>query len=176
MLKEWLYRLLGRTASRCFHLMNMLMGGNLPPFGSVCAVIRDGERYLVLSQSHGKTVLPGGFMRWQEDPLEAVLRECREETGLQVRVDDLIGCFSCPSHNAWRMSTLTLVYSVQVAGGQLRQAVEGRPLWYSEAEALEQLEPGYQRFFAGYLRHTQRTTEFEQGVKVASLAPISERL
>jgi 8-oxo-dGTP diphosphatase len=87
-LREKLYNLLGLGASVCFHLLNLLLRGNLPPFGSVCVVVKKGERYLLLERSSGKMTLPGGFMRWREEPQETARRECREETGLEVRVGE----------------------------------------------------------------------------------------
>lgn len=162
MLKESLYRLLGQTAGGVFNILNVLMGGNLPPFGSVCIVVREKDRYLLLEQLDGKTVLPGGFMRWREDPVETAQRECEEETGLQVRVLEMIGCFSCPAPSLLRMSTLTLVYSAEIAGGYLRQALEGRPCWVSEAEARERLDSHYQPFFEGYTRHAPQQAPYLQ--------------
>lgn len=176
MLRESLYRLLGRTAGCSFNVLNFLLRGNLPPFGSACVVVKEKDLYLLLIQEHGKTVLPGGFMRWREDPLETARRECEEETGLQVRIQDMIGCFSCPSDEAWQMSTLTLVYSAQIAGGRLHRAFEGRPIWCSEAEALQRLELRSRRFFEGYLRYYHQPADPEMEMKVAQPAPISERI
>jgi ADP-ribose pyrophosphatase YjhB (NUDIX family) len=173
--KENLYRLLGKTAGGCFNLLNILLRGNLPPFGSVCVVVEEQGRYLLLVQSHGKVCLPGGFMRWMEDPLETARRECAEETGLQVRVRDFIGCFSCPSDHAMRMSTLTMVYSTQIAGGRLRRRAEGKPVWCTEAEALERLELRYRRFLEAYLRFYQQTQASTTNQAVEP-APISERV
>jgi 8-oxo-dGTP diphosphatase len=165
-LRERLYRLLGKTAGGCFNILNLLLRGNLPPFGGVCVIIREHERYLLLEQSHGKVVLPGGFMRWMEDPLEAARRESEEETGLQVRVQDLIGCFSCPSDHYLRMSTLTLVYSAQIVGGRLHQVVEGRPVWCTEAEALQRLEARYRRFLEGYVCYYRQPAEIALEQKI----------
>lgn len=152
-LREKLYRLLSSGASVCFNLLNVLLGGNLPPFGSVCVVIREGERYLLLERSNGKVTLPGGFMRWREAPLETARRECLEETGLEVRVGDLTGCFSFPSETWMRMSTLTMVYAAEITAGQPRQALEGRPGWFLAEEARQVLDTGYQGLFEGYLRY-----------------------
>jgi 8-oxo-dGTP diphosphatase len=173
-LKERLYRLLGKTAGSCFNVLNLLLRGNLPPFGSVCAVIKEGERYLLLTQSQGRITLPGGFMRWSEDPRKAVERECEEETGLRIRTLDMIGCFSCPSDVFWRMSTLTLVYGAQIVGGKLHQAIEGRPVWCTEAEALQRLDQPSQMFFENYLRYHQHIIKADSEVKVTCSAPISE--
>lgn len=176
MLKELSYRLLGGTAGSCFNVLNILLKGNLPPFGSVCVVVEENERYLQLMEFDGKNSLPGGFMRWREDPLETAQRECEEETGLRVSIQDMIGCFSCPSDSFKRMSTLTLVYSAHPIGGQLRQGVEGRPIWSSETETLRSLELRSRRFFESYLRFYRRLPGSEKEIKAALPVPISERL
>lgn len=64
--------------------------------GAVCFVEHDG-RILVLQQRHrtGWT-LPGGLVDRGEDAAQAVVRELREETGLDVVVDQPIGCLVEP--------------------------------------------------------------------------------
>lgn len=173
MLKESLYNLLGKTAGGFFNVLNLLLGGNLPPFGSVCVVVKEEDRYLVLEQSNGKTIFPGGFMRWREDPLETARRECEEETGLQVRVLDMIDCFSCPAISHLQMSTLTLVYSAKIVGGSLRQAIEGRPCWFSETEAQRSLDPRHRLFFENYLRYYHQRAEVSPDAERASASASS---
>lgn len=92
-------------------------------------------------------------MRWREDPAEAAVRECFEETGFQIRILDLVECVSCPADSRLRMSTLTLIYSAEIVGGRMRRALEGQPGWFTEAEARQSLEARYRRFFEGYLRY-----------------------
>ncbi|MEO9030635.1 MAG: NUDIX hydrolase [Ktedonobacteraceae bacterium] len=161
--KERLYNLLGQTASVFFNILNLLMAGNLPPFGSVYVMIKEQERYLMLETPNGKAVLPGGFMRWREDPLETGRRECEEETGMQVRMLDLLGYLSCPSKSRSHMSTLTLVYRAEIIGGHLRGSVEGHPIWISETEAKQRLPPRYQPFFESHARDTHQQTDPSQG-------------
>ena len=56
--------------------------------GALCFLERDDGRVLLLRQYHrdGLT-LPGGLLNRGEDPARAVVRELREETGLDVEVD-----------------------------------------------------------------------------------------
>ena len=55
--------------------------------GALCFLERDDGRVLLLCQYHrdGWT-LPGGLLNRGEDPARAVVREVREETGLDVEV------------------------------------------------------------------------------------------
>ena len=134
MLKNLLYRVFKRLVGVCFNILNLLLAGNLPPFGSVCVVVEDQGKYLVVERAEGSLVFPGGFMRWRENPVQAARRECEEETGLRVKVNGLIGCSSNIGENFTRMSSLSIIYEAEVAGGELKQSIEGRPCWIDEAE------------------------------------------
>ena len=123
-----------RLVGVCFNILNLLLAGNLPPLGSVCVIVEDQDRYLVVERAGGSFVFPGGFMRWRENPLQTALRECEEETGLHLEVNRLIGCSSNISENLTRMSSLTVIYEAEVIGGELKRSIEGQPRWIDESE------------------------------------------
>jgi 8-oxo-dGTP diphosphatase len=133
-LKNLLYQMFKRLVGVCFNILNVLLVGNLPPLGSVCVIVEDQDKYLVVERRGGKLVFPGGFMRWRENPVQTALRECEEETGLQLKVSGLIGCSSNPSENFTRMSSLTVIYEAEVIGGELKRSIEGKPCWVDESE------------------------------------------
>ena len=68
------------------------------PMVGVGATIFEGERVLLVQRgrepSLGKWSLPGGLVKLGESLEEAVRREVREETGLQVRPVDLVACLA----------------------------------------------------------------------------------
>src|SRR5438874_6462158 len=109
-----------------FNILNLLLAGNLPPFGSVSIVIKNQDSYLVIERPEGGFVFPGGFMRWSEHPVQTAQRECMEETGLKLEVKELIGCSSTTSSRFTRMSTLTVIYYAEVVAGKLKKSIEGQ--------------------------------------------------
>jgi len=134
MIRQFLYRALKMSVGIFFNILNFVLAGNLPPFGCVNIVVEEQGRYLVIQRPEGHIVFPGGFMRWRESPEETGVRECKEETGLQVKIVHLIGCSSTTSENIAKMSTLTVIYRAEVVGGALLSSIEGKPLWMDEAE------------------------------------------
>jgi 8-oxo-dGTP diphosphatase len=65
-------------------------------FSAACAVILDEEdRALLVRENYGghRFGLPGGQVEPGESPEEASVREVFEETGLSVRVEDLVGLY-----------------------------------------------------------------------------------
>ena len=69
------------------------------PFPGVVVLIEDGGRVLLGRRAEGRFLggrwcLPGGFIEYGEDFLSAGLREVREETGLDVRIDSILSVVS----------------------------------------------------------------------------------
>jgi hypothetical protein len=65
---------------------------------TVDAVIQDDNRNIILIKRRyapfkGKYALPGGFIKYNEDPEQAVIREVREETNLAVKIISKIGTY-----------------------------------------------------------------------------------
>ncbi len=93
------------------------------PVLAVDAVIQleDGNIIFIQRQNppfQGQWALPGGQVEVGESVEEAIIREVKEETGLKVKIDRLIGVFSDPQRDP-RGHTVSIAYFVYPIGGEL---------------------------------------------------------
>jgi len=68
----------------------------------------------------GRWSLPAGFVDAGEDPAVAAVRECREETGLEVELEGLFELAAGRAHP--RGADVVIVYLARVRGGSLTAA------------------------------------------------------
>jgi 8-oxo-dGTP diphosphatase len=61
--------------------------------------------------------LPGGFVEYGETTEEAVAREVREETGIEMKITRLVGVYSDPGRDP-RGHTISVVYEGIIATGE----------------------------------------------------------
>ena len=85
-------------------------------------VIQQNGNFLLVQRAFnprkGYWSLPVGFVDAGEDPAATAVRECREETGLDVRVTRLLDVFTGQEHP--RGAHLILVYQGIILGGKLQ--------------------------------------------------------
>lgn len=80
--------------------------------------------------------IPAGFVNAFEDPQAAAVRECREETGLEVRIESLFDVLYGRKHP--RGADIFLAYRAEVISGKLTPADDAdQAAWF----ALDQLPP-----------------------------------
>lgn len=156
MLKRVLYRVLRKSVGFSFNCLNVCLIGNLPPQGCISVVVEDRGRFLLIKRPSGKLVFPGGFMRWREHPTQTALREFEEETGLQVKLHNVVACYSNTSKDFGSMSTLTLVFCAEVYGGVLRSSVEGNPCWIRESDLLKMDDFHFEYMLNDYRKHCKQ--------------------
>jgi 8-oxo-dGTP diphosphatase len=94
----------------------------------------------------GWWTLPGGGIDFGEMPIEAVLRELTEETGLTGGVESLAGVESwvrrgrAPGGVADDFQAIQIIYRVRLTGGTLTDELEGSTdaaAWFSRDELRE---------------------------------------
>ena len=103
------------------------VGSGMLVLPSVTAVIRDDDGRVLL-QLHAETDewgLPGGAVEPEEEPTAALVREVREETGLEVAVGGLVGVYGGPDatvryRNGDVTSYVRVAYAARPVGGTLQ--------------------------------------------------------
>jgi len=93
---------------------------------SVLLVRRVNEPY------RGLWTLPAGFVNGGEDPAEAAVRECLEETGLSVRVTRVYDIVSGREHP--RGADFVIIYQAEFIGGDMQAN--------DDADAVEWFDKG----------------------------------
>jgi 8-oxo-dGTP pyrophosphatase MutT (NUDIX family) len=94
---------------------------------SVNAVVRDADGRILLQRHRegGDWGLPGGAVEPEEDPADALVREVREETALEVALGRVVGAYGGPDatlhyDNGDVTSHVRIAYEATVVGGVLR--------------------------------------------------------
>jgi 8-oxo-dGTP diphosphatase len=102
------------------------------------ALIQDEQgRVLIVEHTYRRQVpwgLPGGWLKGSESPEAGLIREVMEETGLHVRVEQLLAA------DFWAGSQFDLLYRCNVLSGTYRESDEtGQHRWVLPSELPELL-------------------------------------
>jgi ADP-ribose pyrophosphatase YjhB (NUDIX family) len=109
------------------------------PSPAVCALVLDGDGRVLLGRraqepGEGRWDILGGFVEEDEDPLDALRRELREETGLDVEPIEWVGAVA-DRYGDDGGATLNLCWTARVVGGELRRDAELAELrWFGRSE------------------------------------------
>jgi 8-oxo-dGTP diphosphatase len=81
----------------------------------------------------GLWTLPAGFVNGGEDPAQAAIRECFEETGLSVRVTRVYDIVAGREHP--RGADFVIVYQAEVTGGVMQAEDDADAVeWFDRAQ------------------------------------------
>jgi len=75
--------------------------------------------------------LPGGAVENGETPWDCVIREVKEETGLNTEIEKLVGIYSKPERNE-----LVFSYKCSIVSGNLELNEEAKELMYFPVEEI----------------------------------------
>lgn len=112
-------RIGGRTRLIC-PACSFVLYQNPVPGAGVLVEMEDGM--VLIRRGHephkGRWALPAGFIEADESTAEAAIRECKEETGLDVELIELFGVDSFPE--GLTQSGIIIFYRARPVGGELR--------------------------------------------------------
>jgi 8-oxo-dGTP pyrophosphatase MutT (NUDIX family) len=120
------------------------LGVITPKLGCNAAIFdNDGRVLLMLRTDNQRWCLPGGMAEVGETSEQNVIRETREETGLEVEILELVAVYTTPATNNKQPLTIPL-YLCGITGGTLRNShedlglqywnLEEVPIWYRNHE------------------------------------------
>ena len=108
-----------------------------PKVAAICIVERDLKVLMVKRGNQpgiGLWSMPGGYVDRGEVVEEAAVREVLEETGLEVKVDRLVGLFSKESH-----PVIVAAYTAREVGGRLQAGPEALDVGFFSLDDLPPL-------------------------------------
>lgn len=132
-----------KAATRRFILLCVSQNGSAQRVSSYALLVKD-ERILLCRlsnkvSSRREWTLPGGGIEFGEHPEATVVREVKEETGLDIRLNGLSEVDSIVfNFTDGRMHAIRFIYRAEIVGGDLTNEVSGttdRCEWFTWQQA-----------------------------------------
>lgn len=109
-----------------------------PGVGAATVVLDDHGRVLLIQRGDsGRWCAPCGFCEWGEDIRDAARRECREETGLEVELGEVLQVES--NFHDPEKPTVAVWFAARVVGGQAQAGDDAVDVAWFELDDLPDL-------------------------------------
>ncbi|MEH7443326.1 NUDIX hydrolase [Bacillus sp. JJ1122] len=137
---------------------------------AVGGIVENEEgKILLVKTQHGGWVFPGGQVEVGENLLDALRREVKEESGIDIEINNLIGVYSNTAIHKWYdgitdvPTKLMLDYACKNIGGELSTSEETTDCrWIHRGKVLELITgPAYRTRFEAYLNFNGSVTYME---------------
>ncbi len=97
------------------------------PKVTVDVLLEEGGKILLVKRAFppfkGRWALPGGYIEYGERAEEAAAREAKEETGLDVELEGIVGVYSDPKRDP-RGHQISIAYRAKKSRGMLKGSRE----------------------------------------------------
>ncbi|MGH2639149.1 MAG: NUDIX domain-containing protein [Rhabdochlamydiaceae bacterium] len=132
---------------------------------SASTIAMNQERKILLQQRSDTNVwaLPGGAMEIGETIGQTAIRETKEETGLDVELDSIVGIYTNPHHvvafsNGEVRQQFSVCFACHIIGGSLQVSDESVAVGFFSPQEIEQLEmhPSIRLRIQHFLEHQER--------------------
>lgn len=102
-----------------------------------------GRRLLLAIRKYepykGEYDLIGGFLSPKEKPQEALIREVKEETGLDIKIIKCFGCYP-DKYGKNGVYTLNIQYLVKITGGKAKAQDDVKALEWVDIEKIKDIK------------------------------------
>ena len=103
----------------------------------------------------GKLALPGGMVEYDERVENAILREMKEETGLDVEIDEMLGVYSEPGRDP-RGHVISVAFVLKKVGGELRSGDDAKAVELVKIDEIPDLAFDHNEIVQDYLKFLKR--------------------
>ena len=119
-----------------------------PKVGADAAIFNEKGEILLMERVDGTGwCLPCGWVEANEKPVDTVVREVREETGLDVEVKQFVGVFTRKaSVRNGPHTMIAVVHLCEIVGGELTLSPEGLALQYWLIDDMDQWHPNHGKY------------------------------
>lgn len=113
------------------------------PALTVDAIITDDKKVLLIRRLNNpyrdSWALPGGFVEYGECVEDACIREAKEETNLDISLDELVGVYSDPDRDP-RGHTVTVAYKCSITGSNLKSSSDAKDARFFTLDELKSID------------------------------------
>jgi ADP-ribose pyrophosphatase YjhB (NUDIX family) len=128
-----------------YHEANAPKANSLVPGASAIVTDDQGRILLQRRSDNARWALPGGVMDIGESIGQAIVREVQEETGFEVKPENIVGVYSDPGHvfaydDGEVRQQFSVCFVCRIVGGELQVSKESSEVAFFSPEEIEGLE------------------------------------
>jgi ADP-ribose pyrophosphatase YjhB (NUDIX family) len=128
-----------------YHDPNAPRANSLVPGASAVVVDNDGKILLQRRSDNARWALPSGVMDIGESIAQTITREVREETGLEVEPEYIVGIYTDPGHvfaydDGEIRQQFSVCFACKIAGGKVQTSEESSEVALFAPEEIDDLD------------------------------------